>query len=87
MKNKKLIAGIAAGAAVVAGAAVFIARTRASKKYQAHVEEAKANFKSKLDELQHKAEKEFSKGADSSQEAVNAAKERANKWVKNTAKA
>lgn len=59
MRNKKLILGIAAGAAVLAGAAVVIARKRAGKKYAADVQEAKDHFKGKLNELQRKAEKEF----------------------------
>lgn len=59
MSNKKLILGIAAGAAVLAGAAVIISKRRAGKKFAADVQEAKEHFKGKLNELQRKAEKEF----------------------------
>jgi len=59
MGNKKLILGIAAGAAILAGAAVVISRKRAGKKFAADVQEAKDHFKGKLNELQRKAEKEF----------------------------
>jgi len=83
MNNKKLILSIAAGAAVLAGAAVIVARKRTQNKYRANVEEAKENFKSKLNELQRKAQKEY-KNASAD---VNSAKERAAEWVNKTAKA
>jgi gas vesicle protein len=88
MGNKKMILGIAAGAAVLAGAAYVIARKRSNKrKFEAHVDEAKENFKGKLNELQRKARKEFGNTADDAAEMVNNAKERANDWVNKATRA
>lgn len=81
MSNKKLVLGIAAGAAILAGAAVIIAKKRNNKVYRAHVEEAKENFKHKLNELKRKAEKEYKNAAGDTGELVNAAKERAQEWA------
>jgi gas vesicle protein len=81
MKNKKLIIGIAAGAAILAGAAVLIARRRARKNNEFDVQEAKNNFKGKLNELQRKAQKEYKSVAGDAKDAVNTAKDRANEWV------
>ena len=84
MNNKKLILGIAAGAAVLAGAAVIIARRRAKRTHDMDIENAKEHFKGKLNELQRKAQKEFKNTGADVKEAVNAAKDRANEWVSNT---
>ncbi|MGQ2985219.1 hypothetical protein [Flavobacterium sp.] len=81
MSNKKMIVGIAVGAAVLAAAAVLIARRRSQSKYAAQVEEARENFSSKLNELQRKAKKEYSNVASDAKDAVNSAKDRANEWV------
>lgn len=83
MKNKKLILGIAAGAALLAGAAVVIARKRAKRNHQLDIENAKAHFRGKLNELQRKAQKEFKDTGSDVKEVVNAAKDRANEWVNN----
>ncbi|WP_294823181.1 hypothetical protein [uncultured Flavobacterium sp.] len=83
MSNKKVMVGIAVGAAVLAGAAVLIARKRSQRKYAAQVEEARENFSGKLSELQRKAKKEYRNATDDAKEAVNSAKERANQWVNN----
>ncbi|KGO92551.1 hypothetical protein [Flavobacterium subsaxonicum] len=82
MSNKKLILSIAAGAAVLAGAAVIVARKRSQKKYEASISEAKANFKGKLNELQRKAQKEYKNASSETGDIVNAAKDRAAEWVK-----
>jgi len=87
MSNKKLILSIAAGAAVLAGAAVIVARKKSQKKYQAHVDEAKENFKSKLSQLQRKAKKEYQNSVSETESAVNNAKERAAEWVSKASKA
>ena len=87
MPNKKLILSIAAGAAVLAGAAVIVARKRSQKKYKAQVEEAKENFKGKLNELQRKAQKEFKNASSDAKGAVNSAKERATEWANKAANA
>ncbi|MCW4469598.1 hypothetical protein OGH69_11520 [Flavobacterium sp. MFBS3-15] len=81
MRNKKMIVGIAVGAAVLAGAAVLIARRRSQRKYAAQVEEARENFSGKLNELQRKAKKEYRDAASDVKDAVNSAKDRANEWV------
>lgn len=87
MSNKKLVLGIAAGAAILAGAAVIIAKKRNNKAYRAHVEEAKENFKHKLNELQRKAQKEYKNATSEAGQVVNAAKERAQDWAGKAAKA
>ena len=87
MRNKKLILSIAAGAALLAGAAVVIARKKSQSKYKANVEEAKENFRSKLTQLQRKAKKEYQNSASETESAVNNAKERAAEWVKKASKA
>jgi len=86
MRNKKTIVGIALGAAVLAGAAVIIARKRSKKRYEAQVDEARENFKGKLSQLQRKAQKEYKNAASDVTDVVNSAKDRANEWV-NKAKA
>lgn len=83
MKNKKLILGIAAGAAVLAGAAVIIARRRAKRNHELDIQDAKEHFRGKLNELQRKAQKEFRNTGSDVKEVVNAAKDRANEWVNN----
>lgn len=83
MKNKKLILGIAAGAAILAGAAVVIARRRAKRNHQLDIQDAKDHFKGKLNELQRKAQKEYRNAGDDVKDAVNTAKDRANEWVNN----
>ena len=88
MNNKKLAISIAAGAAALAGAAVLVYRNKSKKKaFRETVEEAKGNMKGKLNELQRKAKKEYQNSSSETQEAVNSAKDRANEWVNNAAKA
>lgn len=85
--NRKVVIGIAAGAAALAGAAWYINKKRTEKQNShASLEEAKQNFKGKLNELQRKAGKELKNAGSDAKEAVNAAKDRANDWV-NSAKA
>lgn len=83
MKNKKLILGIAAGAAVLAGAAVIIARRRAKRNHETDIQDVKDHFRGKLNELQRKAQKEIRNTGSDVKEAVNTAKDRANEWVNN----
>lgn len=83
MKNKKLIIGIAAGAAVLAGAALIIAKRRSHKCHDLDIEEVKKDFRNKLKELQSKAEKEARNAASDTKEAFNTVKDRANEWVNN----
>jgi len=86
MRNKKLIIGIAAGAAILAGAAVIISKKRASKRYADDINSARDHFKGKLSELERKAKKELKNGTGELKDAVNTAKDRATDWV-NKAKA
>lgn len=86
MNNKKLMIGIATGAAVLAGAAVLIARNRSKRKYEAQVSDARSNFSSKLNELKRKAQKEYKNSPSELKDTVNAAKDRATDWA-NQAKA
>lgn len=81
MNNKKLILGIAAGAALLAGAAVIISRRRAKRNHQLDIDAAKEHFKGKLNELQRKAQKEYKNTGADIKDAVNTAKDRANEWV------
>lgn len=81
MKNKNLIIGIAAGAAVLAGAALLIARRRANKCHTIDIEEVKKDFRDKLNELQHQAQKEAKNIAAEAKDVINTAKDRANEWV------
>ena len=81
MRNKKLILGIAAGAAILAGAAVIISKRKASKRYAQDVNAARDHFKGKLNELERKAKKELKNGASDLKDAVNTAKDRATEWV------
>lgn len=86
MNNKKLILGIAAGAAALAVAGVIVSRNRSKKRqFENSVADAKDNFKGKLNELKRKAGKELKNGG--AKDAVNTAMDRANDWVSKTAKA
>lgn len=82
MSNKKLILGVAAGVAALAVVGLIVAKKK-SKKGQlcAKAEEAKDNFKSKLQELKKKATREFNSTLEDSENLVNKAKDRANDWV------
>jgi len=82
MQNKKVVLGVAAGVAVLAVAGLLVAKKRKSKKnYEAQVEEAKQNFKRKLDKLHTKAARHYKSAQGETLDAVNEAKERANQWV------
>ncbi|OYQ32239.1 hypothetical protein CHU92_14215 [Flavobacterium cyanobacteriorum] len=80
--NKKIIWGIAAGAAALGIAAILINRRNSEKRFNAQAGEAKENFKKKLTELQRKAKKEYKNSRPGALEAVNRAKGRAEEWVK-----
>lgn len=85
--TRKAILGIAAGAAAV-GTALYLLKKRADRReFESHAADAKENFKGKLNELQRKASKEVKNVTAETKEAVNAAKDRANDWVNNTAQA
>lgn len=83
MANRKLIIGIAAAAAALAGTALIISRQRSrTRKYQLQVEEAKENFKSKLDDLQRKARKQYKNSPDEAKDAIADATARAGRSAK-----
>ncbi|WP_296150303.1 hypothetical protein [uncultured Flavobacterium sp.] len=82
MSNKKLILGVAAGVAALAVVGVLIAKKKSKKtKLSGKAEEAKDNFRSKLQELKKKATKEFNSTLEDGENLVNKAKDRANEWV------
>ncbi len=81
MSNKKLILGIAVGAAVLAGAAVVISRRRANKNHELDIQGTKDHFRGKLNEMKRKAQKEYKNAGADVKDAVNTAKDRANEWV------
>lgn len=59
MSNKKLIIGVAAGVALLTAAGIVLYKKKKSKK-ECFIDEAEniaANFKSKLNQLQRKAQK------------------------------
>ncbi|MNK06517.1 hypothetical protein D3C87_244160 [compost metagenome] len=82
MKNKKLIVGVAVGAAILAGAAVIVARRRAKNCHNLDLQAVKDNFRSKLHELQRKAEKEAKSLAAEAKDGIEAAKNKANQVIK-----
>lgn len=82
MQNKRVILGVAAGVAILAVGGLLVAKRKKSKKsYEAKVEEAKQNFKRKLDKLHSKAEKHYKSAQSETLDAVNEAKERASQWA------
>jgi len=82
MNNKKLILGVAAGVAALAVVGILVAKKKSKKnQFAARAEEAKDNFKSKLQELQKKAKKEFNSSLEDGENIVNKAKDRANDWI------
>lgn len=86
MSNKKLILGVAAGVAALAVVGILVAKKKSKKnKLSGKAEEAKDNFRSKLQELKKKATKEFNSTLEDGENLVNKAKDRANEWVSKTA--
>lgn len=87
MTNKKLILTVAAGVAAISLLGLAINKKKKKKKFKKNADEAKSNFKSKLHELQRKAQKEYQNAGEETKDAVNAAKERANQWINRVNKA
>ena len=83
MSNKKLVLGIAAGVAALAVVGLLVAKKKKSKKekFADAAQDAKDNFKSKLQELQRKAKKEFNSALEDGESIANKAKDRANDWI------
>ncbi len=79
--NKKVVLGIAAGAAALGVAALIVNKRRSASKFAAEAEEAKGTFKKRLKELQRKAKKEYNNTSGDAKEVINAAADRANDWV------
>lgn len=86
MSNKKLILGVAAGVAALAVVGVLVANKKSKKnKLSAKAEEAKDNFRSKLQDLKKKATREFNSTLEDGENLANKAKDRANEWVSKVA--
>jgi gas vesicle protein len=83
MYNKKVIIGVAAGVAVLAIAGLLLVKRNKSKK-QKMMDRADGladTFKSKLHNLQRKAQKEIKHAADRGEEFTNVARDRAADWI------
>ncbi len=83
MYNKKVIIGVAAGVAVLAIAGLLLAKKNKSKK-QKMIDKADHladSFKSKLHNLQRKAQKEMRQVADKGETFTNVARDRAADWI------
>lgn len=78
--DKRLILGVAAGVAAL-GVVALLSNKKSKKKLQKKAAEAKDNFKSKLQELQRKAKREYGEMAADSENAINVAKSRAEQWI------
>lgn len=83
MSNKKLIIGVAAGVAFLTAAGILLYKKKKTKK-ERFMDEAEAlseNFKSKLNHLQRKAQKEFKNVSSTGEDLTNVAKERVTDWL------
>ena len=83
MSNKKLIIGVAAGVALLTAAGILLYKKKKTKK-EKFIDEAEhlaENFKSKLNNLQRKAQKEFKNASNTGEDLTNVAKERVNEWL------
>lgn len=82
MSSKKLVLGIAVGVAAIAVVGLIVAKKKSKKnKLSGKALEARDNFKSKLNELQRKAKKEFNSALEDGEALANKAKDRANEWA------
>lgn len=85
MSNKKVVLGIAAGVAALAVVGLLVTKKKSKKeKFADAAKDAKDNFRSKLQELQRKAKKEFNSAVEDNGSIANKAKERANEWIGKT---
>lgn len=83
MSNKNLIIGVAAGVAFLTAAGILLYKKKKSRK-ECLIDEAEniaENFKSKLHQLQRKAQKEFKNASHTGEDLTNVAKERVNEWL------
>ncbi|MFY0481005.1 LPXTG cell wall anchor domain-containing protein [Flavobacterium sp. PLA-1-15] len=83
MSNKKVIVGVAAGVALLTAAGILLYNRKKSKKdrFIDEAEHLAENFKSKLNSLQRKAQKEFKNTANTGEDLANVAVERVNQWL------
>ena len=83
MSNKKLIIGVATGVAFLTVAGILLYKKKKSKKdkFIDEAEHLAENFKSKLNNLQRRAQKEFKNASSAGEELTNVAKERVNDWL------
>ena len=78
MANKKLFIGIAAAAAALTAVGLYFTMQRSKRRrYEEQVDEAKEHFKSKLNDLQRKAQKQYKNSPEEAKETIAAAKTRA----------
>jgi len=83
MSNKKLIIGVAAGVAFLTAAGILLYNNKKSKKdrFIDEAENLAENFKSKLHNLQRKAQKEYKNASSTGEDITNIAKERVSEWL------
>lgn len=83
MSNKKVIVGVAAGVALLTAAGILLYNRKKSKKDRLinEAEHLAENFKSKLNSLQRKAQKELKNTANTGEDLANVAVERVNQWL------
>lgn len=80
-ENKKTLLIAAASVAALALLGLAIDKKSKKKKFEKATSQAKSNFRSKLNELQRKAKKEYQNSDSEVKNVVNAAKDRATEWV------
>lgn len=83
MTNKKVIVGVAAGVALLTAAGILLYNRKKSKKdrFINEAENLAENFKSKLNNLQRKAQKELKNTANTGEDLANVAVERVTQWL------
>lgn len=83
MSNKKVIVGVAAGVTLLTAAGILLYNRKKSKKdrFIDEAEHLAENFKSKLNSLQRKAQKELKNTANTGEDLANVAVERVNQWL------
>lgn len=83
MSNKKVIIGVAAGVAFLTAAGILLYNRKKSRKdrFINEAEHLAENFKSKLNNLQRKAQRELKNTAHTGEDLANVAVERVNQWL------
>lgn len=83
MKDKKLVAGIAIGAAVLAVAGIILYKKKKSKKekFLDYAEDAADRYRGKLKNLRRKAGKEYQHLVEDGEDLAQAAKDRVQEFA------